>query len=191
MCVRSQPWHTGAHIPLRGAACPSPRLSGVLGTAGIVPTHRNRHLCRIASAANFSSAVHMMINCYCARETGKEGFISVIVRKDSMGSSAQFQGWLNPLCAGGTMLAEHEGPGDGWQHWAHASQPGCREHWGGSHESRRPLQARPLFAMQAWTCFIHQTISHPMSQEHRNTKATVPQCVGLGWRTAFRANKTT
>lgn len=45
-----------------------------------------------------------MIKCYCAREKGKEEFISFIVRKDSTGSSSQLQGWLNPLCAGGALL---------------------------------------------------------------------------------------
>lgn len=136
MRVGSEPWHVGARIPLWGAACPSPRLSGVPGTAGIVPTHRNRHSCRIASAANFSSAVHMMINCYCARETSKEGFISVIVRKDSMGSSAHnSKAGLTPCVPEDTTLTENEGPGDGCQRWAHASQPQGREHWGGRHES--------------------------------------------------------
>lgn len=156
-----------------------------------MPTHRNRHSCRIASATNFSFAVQMMIKCYCARETGEEGFISLIVRKDSMGSSAQLQGWLNPLCAEGAMLAENEGPGDRSQRWAHVSQPGCREHQGEGHESRRPLQPRPLFAVQPWTCFLHQMISHPVSQEHRNTEAMVPpECTGLlGWRIASRPMK--
>lgn len=58
----------------------------------------------------------MMIKCYCARENGKEGFISFIVRKDSMGSSSRLQGWLNPLCAGGIALRcgllKNEDPGD-------------------------------------------------------------------------------
>lgn len=76
----------------------------------MLPTHRNRHSRRIASAANFSSAVQMMIKCYCARENGKEGFISFIVRKDSMGSSSHLRGWLNPLCAGSIALVENDGP---------------------------------------------------------------------------------
>ena len=103
--VRGQSSGTRVHTqPLWEAARPGPRLSGVLGTAGTVPTHRNRHSRRIASASNFSSAVQMMIKCYCARENGKEGFISFIVRKDSVGSSSRLQGWLNPLCAGGIAL---------------------------------------------------------------------------------------
>ena len=81
-----------------------------------MPTHRIRHSRRIASASNFSSAVQMMIKCYCARENGKEGFISFIVRKDSVGSSSHLQGWLNPLCAGGIAfrcgLLKYDDPGD-------------------------------------------------------------------------------
>lgn len=156
-----------------------------------MPAHRNRHSCRIASAANFSSAVQMMIKCYCARETGKEGFISFIVRKDSMGSSAQLQGWLNPLRAGAVMLAENEGPRDRSQCWAHVSQPGCREHWGENHESRRPLQPHPLLAVQPWACFIHQIISH---SGHRNIKTQRPWFLLNAWGfldgTAFQANET-
>lgn len=57
-----------------------------------------------------------MIKCYCARENGKEGFISFIVRKDSLGYSSRLQGWLNPLNAGDIALrrglVENEGPGD-------------------------------------------------------------------------------
>jgi hypothetical protein len=56
MWMESEPRHVETRL-LCGAAFPSPRLSGVLGTAGTVPTHRNRHSRRIASAANFSSAV--------------------------------------------------------------------------------------------------------------------------------------
>lgn len=44
-----------------------------------------------------------------------EGFIGFIVRKDSMSSRSQLQGWLKALCAGGTMLrrglVENEGAG--------------------------------------------------------------------------------
>lgn len=70
------------------AACPSPRLSGVPGTAGMAPTRKNHHSRRIASAADASSAVQMMIKCYCVRESSKEGLISFIVRKGSTGPPA-------------------------------------------------------------------------------------------------------
>lgn len=92
-CVGSQVPGTWRHTrPLWGEACPSPSLSGVLGTARTGLTCRKRHSRRIASAANFSSAVQMMIKCYCARENGKEGVISFIVRKDSTGSNSQLRG---------------------------------------------------------------------------------------------------
>lgn len=74
--------------PLPRAACPSPRLSGVPGTAGMAPTRKNHHSRRIASAADASSAVQMMIKCYCVRESSKEGLISFIVRKGSTGPPA-------------------------------------------------------------------------------------------------------
>lgn len=89
------------------------------------------------------------------------------------------------------MLAENESPGEESQLWAHMSQPGCREHWREGHESWQPLQPHPLFPVQPWTYFIHQIISHPMSQEHRNTEAMVPpESTGLlGWRIASRPMK--
>lgn len=75
------------HLP-QHVVCPSPRLSGVPGTAGMAPTRKNHHSRRIASAADASSAVQMMIKCYCVRESSKEGLISFIVGKGSTGPPA-------------------------------------------------------------------------------------------------------
>ena len=92
-------------------------------------------------------------------------FISFIVRKDSMGSSSPLQDWLNPLCAGCAALRcglwrgkpREINPSTG-----HVSLRRYREHWGGSQESRWPLQPCLLFAVQPWTChIIHQMISRP------------------------------
>lgn len=98
----SKLYHASAQLPppSQGVACPSPRWSGVLGTAGTGPTRRNRHSRRIASAAKFSSAVQMMIKCYCARENGKEGFISFIVRKDSWAPVPRSKSGLTPCVLG-------------------------------------------------------------------------------------------
>jgi hypothetical protein len=89
--TEADPWHVGAHstpTPPQGVVCPSPRLSGVPGTAGMAPTGKNHHSRRIASAADASSAVQMMIKCYCVRESSKEGLISFIVGKGSTGPPA-------------------------------------------------------------------------------------------------------
>lgn len=90
---RQIPRHVGARsipAPPRREVCPSPRLSGAPGTAGMAPTRKNHHSRRIASAvrADASSAVQMMIKCYCVRESSKEGLISFIVGKGSAGPPA-------------------------------------------------------------------------------------------------------
>lgn len=79
-------WVLTASTP--ACSLPSPRLSGVPGTAGMAPTRKNHHSRRIASAADASSAVQMMIKCYCVRESSKEGLISFIVGKGSTGPPA-------------------------------------------------------------------------------------------------------
>lgn len=93
---------TAPHPHPQRVVCPSPRLSGVPGTTGMAPTRKNHHSRRIASAADASSAVQMMIKCYCARESSKEGLISFIVRKGSTGLPAPHSRTALTQCMLGT-----------------------------------------------------------------------------------------
>lgn len=98
-----------------GCSLPSPRLSGVLGTAGMVPIHRNRHSRRIASAANSSSAVQMMIKCYCARENGKEDSLALLSGRTPWAPAPSSKAGLTPCVLRDTKhrrgIAGNEDPG--------------------------------------------------------------------------------
>lgn len=104
--------HECTHAPW-GAACPSPGLSGVLGTAGMVPARRNRHSRKITSAANFSSAVQMMIKCYCARENGKEDSLALLSGWTLWAPAPHTAAGLTPCVPGAhaqTWAVENGGP---------------------------------------------------------------------------------
>lgn len=183
-----------AHGP-QGVICPSPRLSGVLGTAGMVPTRRNRHSRRIASAANFSFAVQMMIKCYCARENGKEDSLALLSVRTPWAPAPSSKAGLT-LCVLGAPCSDagcgerSGGRGGGGRQipvLGHVSSPRCTEHWGRSQESRWPLPPCPLFAVQPWTCrFIHQ-ISHPYPVTGTQRPWSLPDAWGFSVTRALQA----
>lgn len=128
------------------AACPSPRLSGVPGTAGMAPTRKNHHSRRIASAADASSAVQMMIKCYCVRESSKEGLISFIVRKGSTGPPAPNSKAGLTRCMLGSAWVSHgrRRQRQRSQFWTHMDH---REHGRGSPEAQEATPTSSLFAV--------------------------------------------
>lgn len=124
-------------------ACPSPRLSGVPGTAGMAPTRKNHHSRRIASAEDASSAVQMMIKCYCVRESSKEGLISFIVRKGYTGPPAPNSGAGLTRCMLGKP-GSHVGEDDR-QRSQLRTHMDHREHCRGSPEAQEATPTLSLF----------------------------------------------
>lgn len=70
----------------------------------MLPTRRNRHSRRIASAANFSSAVQMMIKCYCARENGKEDSLALLSGRTPWAPALHSKACLTPCVLGISCL---------------------------------------------------------------------------------------